>query len=379
MDAANLGALALTHKSDIWLGRGSSENDRSLMAHELTHVLQQGAGIRLKPLDEAESEGAEPRDAVAPPVTVGGGLEKGAGANENQSGQPESEFVVSDAPEVQAAWYDFDIPFTDYQFDPSIEGVENAANIAKDTVVGAAETVGESVVGAAETVGELVTSGFEWIYEEIEGSISTGIDWLEDKFSGIKEFATSSFDTISNNLSTLLEYITSPVSMLQSAVQDMDADLLGMAWGALTSGATAVLQEIESVINGVLETGEGLWNTVSGYVDTSFGRVEDLINSWPFRQLPDFLQSRAQSLFDSIKSLWQEGRDYTTDLLARLKAFTDGILESIRGFVQRVVSYAIDTVVETVRTIKDASEFVTRIAEDPEGFIRPVIDQIEPS
>jgi hypothetical protein len=41
--AEALHARAFTLGSHVWLGRGESEADRSLMAHELTHVVQQGA------------------------------------------------------------------------------------------------------------------------------------------------------------------------------------------------------------------------------------------------------------------------------------------------------------------------------------------------
>jgi hypothetical protein len=45
-DEANraLGARAFTRGSDVYLGRGASPNDPELMAHELTHVVQQSAG-----------------------------------------------------------------------------------------------------------------------------------------------------------------------------------------------------------------------------------------------------------------------------------------------------------------------------------------------
>jgi hypothetical protein len=43
----NLGAKAFTNGSDIWLGQGESVNDVKLMAHELTHVVQQGAAPSL--------------------------------------------------------------------------------------------------------------------------------------------------------------------------------------------------------------------------------------------------------------------------------------------------------------------------------------------
>ena len=39
--ANDLNARAFTHQNDIWLGRGESQSDTSLMAHEATHVVQQ--------------------------------------------------------------------------------------------------------------------------------------------------------------------------------------------------------------------------------------------------------------------------------------------------------------------------------------------------
>jgi hypothetical protein len=45
-DAGNLNAKAFAYRNHIWLGPGASAGDRKLMAHELTHVVQQGAGMR---------------------------------------------------------------------------------------------------------------------------------------------------------------------------------------------------------------------------------------------------------------------------------------------------------------------------------------------
>jgi len=41
--AAQIQARAFTHGPNIWLGQGATERDTRLMAHELTHVVQQGA------------------------------------------------------------------------------------------------------------------------------------------------------------------------------------------------------------------------------------------------------------------------------------------------------------------------------------------------
>lgn len=54
--AADLDARAFTHGAHIWLGPGSSVADRRLMAHELTHVVQQGGVARTdgEAVDDAE-------------------------------------------------------------------------------------------------------------------------------------------------------------------------------------------------------------------------------------------------------------------------------------------------------------------------------------
>jgi hypothetical protein len=44
--AAAINARAFTYKSDIWLGRGESQDNLGLMAHEATHVVQQGAAVK---------------------------------------------------------------------------------------------------------------------------------------------------------------------------------------------------------------------------------------------------------------------------------------------------------------------------------------------
>jgi hypothetical protein len=49
-DAASLSARAFTYGKHIWLGDGESATDSRLMAHELTHVVQQDAAVRRQPL-----------------------------------------------------------------------------------------------------------------------------------------------------------------------------------------------------------------------------------------------------------------------------------------------------------------------------------------
>ncbi|MCB0106024.1 MAG: DUF4157 domain-containing protein, partial [Caldilineaceae bacterium] len=54
-----LRARAFTHGNHIWLGTGESQNDLALMAHETTHVLQQGGVVRRQMVDEEEDAPVE--------------------------------------------------------------------------------------------------------------------------------------------------------------------------------------------------------------------------------------------------------------------------------------------------------------------------------
>jgi Domain of unknown function (DUF4157) len=58
--AHRIGARAFTHGHDIWIGPGESAGDRKLLAHELTHVVQQTSPGPARPLSRAsETEPTE--------------------------------------------------------------------------------------------------------------------------------------------------------------------------------------------------------------------------------------------------------------------------------------------------------------------------------
>jgi len=62
--AAAIGARAFAYKSDIWLGEGERAEDRRLMAHELTHVVQQTGRGRSPLLSGKSKAEAQPKREV---------------------------------------------------------------------------------------------------------------------------------------------------------------------------------------------------------------------------------------------------------------------------------------------------------------------------
>jgi phage-related protein len=133
-------------------------------------------------------------------------------------------------------------------------------------------------------------------------------------------------------LGSLLEHIASPVSLIKSAFGNLDADLLGTAWNALTTGASLVWNGIKAAVDGVFKIGTGIWDTISGYVPSLFDAVNSIVDRWPFRQLPDFLQRKAKDVLNDIQSLWRKVDGFISDTLKNLKSFTDRIVQSIEDF-----------------------------------------------
>ncbi len=74
--SAAMGARAFAHGADVFLGAGESGSDLGLMAHELTHVAQQGAAGQRLPqrkveVGDANTPAEHEADQVAAAVTAG--------------------------------------------------------------------------------------------------------------------------------------------------------------------------------------------------------------------------------------------------------------------------------------------------------------------
>jgi hypothetical protein len=320
----DLGAHAFTHGSDIYFNSGKydtgSTAGKHLLAHELTHVVQQGAPSLRK---------------------------KNVADNQTQ-------YLHTGHSQVQGHWYNFSIPFTDYEFDPSIEGVKTAASLVKDKVV----------------------EGAEWIFNKIKGLINDGKEWLIGKWNAIKEFGKTCFDNVKSGFGNLIQFITSPMSAFISALSVMNADLLGGTWNLIKTGANMLWSGINSVINGVLDIGRTIWNGVAGIVNGMFNTISGLMNSTAFRLLPGWLQDEARSLFASMQSLWNKVSSYWTDIWQRLTSTVQEILDSVKSFIDKILNFGIGAVISMVRNLREVYNFMKKLFADPEGTIRPLLDKL---
>ncbi|CAG0986641.1 hypothetical protein METP2_02314 [Methanosarcinales archaeon] len=311
-----LGAQAFTHGSDIYFNEGkydpSSISGKRLLAHELTHTVQQGSALRTK--KQAGYEGG---------------------------------YLKSGAPNVQAAWYNFDIPFTDYQFDPSIEGIKTAGNLAKDTVV----------------------EGFEWIVDEIKALISSGIDWLNEKWNSIKEFASSGFESLKKSFTDILGFVQSPLNFIQNAIMSFDVESLAAAWKKFTGIVSGIWKGFKVLTDNLLLQVNNIWAGISEFATSLLDKVYDLTQNFLFKKLPDALQKIAYALIDKVKSLWKSINDGWETIFNKIKTWIDSALETVSQFVNNVISFGINTIIEGIRQFGELVLFLKDLFANPKKYI----------
>ncbi|HZI18142.1 MAG TPA: DUF4157 domain-containing protein [Pyrinomonadaceae bacterium] len=80
--ARAIGARAFTNRNHVWLASGEKPNDTRLLAHELTHVVQQGGVARRPPRKRPDESGSTPEE------TTNAGTEPGAAAEGGRKPAP---------------------------------------------------------------------------------------------------------------------------------------------------------------------------------------------------------------------------------------------------------------------------------------------------
>ena len=378
----DVGAQAFTHGSDIYYGAGSSPTNLELTAHELTHVVQQTGASPLQtkkqkqpvtldpapPVQRTYAAGSTSSSPCAPDKQevvqrgIGGGtapttraheltptVQQGKSAlhNKKQTDEPESEYLKDNVPNIQRAWYNFDIPFTDYQFDPSLEGVKTAATVVKDTAV----------------------ASLEWVVDEIKSLVSSGIDWLTDKWNSIQEFASSAFEAAKNSFTNIIGFIKNPLGFLGNALMNLDAQALAKAWATFSGLISTIANGFKAMTGNLLQQVNKIWGGINGFATSLLNRVSSLTENFLFKKLPFALQRIAFTVIDRLKSLWKGINDGWTKLFNKIKAWVDSALDTVFSFVRKVLSFGINVVIAGIIEFGKIVLFLKDLFSNPQKYV----------
>ena len=202
-----------------------------------------------------------------------------------------------------------------------------------------------------------------------------GIDWLSRQIRRGQGVRFLGFDTIRDGLAALIQWSNHFARRaLNRAFQAMNADDSALP-GIYSSPGPPWSGRVRATIDGVLGLARTLWETASAYVST-LRRGRGIIDSWPFRQLPDFLAVQGARSSSTTCARLGPGCGTSSRVLNDLRARARQILESIEAFVARIVDIRHPGRHRDRKRLAEAWEFVKALAADPIGLIQPHIDKL---
>ena len=192
--------------------------------------------------------------------------------------------TATNASTIHRAWYNFDIPFTDYQFDPSLEGIKTAAGVVKDAAV----------------------AGLEWIVDEITSLVDSGIQWVSERWDGIQKFASSAFNAARDSFTNIIAFIKNPLGFLADAFMSLDAQVVARGMGEVLGIVSTVANGFKLVTDNLLNGVNRIWGGINGFAMSLLNRVAWPTNNFLLKKLPDALQQVAVGFVNRLKSFWKK-------------------------------------------------------------------------
>ncbi|MDM0047926.1 hypothetical protein [Variovorax sp. J22R115] len=254
---------------------------------------------------------------------------------------------ASNSPRIQNAWYNFDIPFTDYQFDPSLEGIKTAATVVKDKAVEA----------------------FDWIVDQIKDLVNSGIEWLKDKWNSIESFATSALDAATKSFTNIVGFFKNPLGFLTNALMSLDAQAIEKAWATFSGLISTVANGFKAMTDTLLTQVNKVWGGINSFATSLLGRVSGLTENFLFKKLPDALQNVAFTFVNKLKALWKSINDAWTKLFNKVKAWIDGAIDKVFGFVRKVLSFGINVLVSGIVQFGKIILFLKDLFANPMKYV----------
>lgn len=311
--AKAISAKAFTVGPDIVFAGGQfapeSREGQHLLAHELTHVVQQGDG--------------------ASRVSRKSDVDPGIAAFAN-------------TPTIQR----FDLP-GGYETDFSWEGVKTAAGVVRDKA--------EDAVN--------------WVVEQITDLANDALAWLGEQWENLKGLMRAAFNAAKEAFSKITSFFLSPLGLLGEALMALDPAALSKSWAAFSGVVTRIGEGFKTMAAGLLRPFEMIWGGINRYATWVLDKLSGLLGNFLFRKLPDIVQRGARALVDTLKSLWKSIYEGWNALFGEIKAWVDGVIDAITGFIQKVVSFAIDVVVATLVKIGQIVFFLKDFFADPMKYL----------
>ncbi len=346
-DTAAVGARAFTFKNHIWLGQGESAADSRLMAHELTHVAQQGAAPYIGSTHGRDSfqDSSQENSTAAEVLQTDNKLQRNVFGDAWDSG---TEFV-SDVAQDVADWgadrfWDLVESVASESFVSFLREVVDKGifTYLKDKIASAAASIFDSLSNSSDLLGRIfeVFGGFLTSAGEIVTALASGdcgplfaaLERLKETAGAI---AGEAWSAITDFLSPVGDFFTNLWANYGAPVLDWLQETAGDVWTFISELGAQIWSWTQPVRSAL----SSAWDWVKGQLGltSSEGEGEGGLMAWVTEQ--------AQAAWDKVKEELRPITEPVQEVIAKVTDILplDAILnlrETVNGWLQSASSAA---------------------------------------
>jgi hypothetical protein len=321
----DLNAQAFTHGSDVYFNEGkyntNSPDGKRLLAHELTHTIQQNS----VPIIQRRKF-------------------------PNSSLQPKAD--NSHTPNIQLSE------------DNSPGFFQTIGNTIRNTASGLREGI-NNVVGLAQDA----ASG---LINTIRSAITEGVGQLQNVWQGISEFAETAINELRTRTDNILSLFMSPISLLVNALRTFNADSLLAAWNSIKNFAVSSWTRVVNLFQSISTRVQSMWNGIQSLANSFFS----LLSNYTSNPLFEFLRSAWQTIIRPLQIIWNSIRQGWTALYNWMNSTMQDLTERVGRFIQFIVNFSIDSLVESFRRFGRAISAIQQAVNNPMPLVTPIIQWI---
>jgi hypothetical protein len=346
-----LNAQAFTHGSDIYFNQGkydpNSESGQKLLAHELTHVIQQGAAGEQEPGKEnnVQRKVNTVSNAAPPP--------------------PQIQLQQDNEPGFFAQAGSF--------LSDAASGLAGKVSDAASAVGDAAGAVANKVSGAISSISDMASG----VLNGIRSRVTSGITSITQSWNNLKSLSNSLTNGLTELVGSAAGSITAPFSALLNAILNVDAGALSAAWNSVSGIAATVMAGIQQMISFVTGSLQQAWQVLTGLMSSVVDGIRNTIEGLR-DTLGDSITQIIQDILSPLFALQSTIQDAWNSIMQFVTQTIQDVQSNVLSFLQNIINYPFGDFINRFQTLAKTYHGIRAIIDDPEVIIDPMAREIAP-
>lgn len=242
-----------------------------------------------------------------------------------------------------------------------------------------ASKAAKALSGLASDVVDTASGVIDSVKERLQQALDAGLGQINNTWALVKSGATTAVDGAIQQASGFLSGIGALFGAVGTALRSLDVGSLRTVWGAITGAAVAALAGVRGLVARVTATVDGLWSGLQGLANRVIGGLRALANGMIGR-LPGAVQGLARSLWSRIEakltSAWRAIESGWLSVRASTLKRVNQLVATVARVVTSIKSSVITVIIDTLDRLKHLFAFFKRVMANPNILIDPVVKDI---